>query len=78
MRQQSFDGYSAEVEIYLVIDRQRYDVAQIGSGSLILRDSHDIPPNTHAQLVMRVDGVEEVEQVFLGDGVQGEAVASFF
>lgn len=78
MGQRWFNGYSAEVEIYLIIDGRRYDVAQIGKGSLILRDSHEIPPSTHAKLVVKIDGVEEVEQVFLGEGVRGEELASFF
>ena len=79
MGQKWFDGYSAAVEIYLVIDGKRYDVAQIGAGSLILRDSHKIPPHTHAKLVMNLDGVEESENIFLGEGANNnEELVPFF
>ena len=79
MSQRSLDGYSAEVEIYLEIAGERYDVAQIGGGALLLRDSHTIPPGTEAKLFMRIDGVEEVEQIFLGSGaVNNEEAVSYF
>jgi hypothetical protein len=79
MGQRWFDGYSADVEIYLLIDGKRYDVAQIGAGSLMLRESHQIPPDTHAKLVIKIDGVEQVESVFLGDGAENnEELVSFF
>jgi hypothetical protein len=79
MGQRWLDGYSAEVEIYLEVAGKRYDVAQIGGGSLLLRDSHTIPPATEAKLVMRIDGVEEVEQIFLGSGaVNNEVAVSYF
>ena len=79
MGQRWFDGYSADVEIYLVIDDKRYEVAQIGSGSLILRDFREIPPCTHAKLIMNIDGNEEAEDVFLGDGAKGnEELVPYF
>ena len=79
MGQKWFDGYSAAVEIYLLIDGKRYDVAQIGAGSLILRDSHKIPPHTHAKLVIKIDGTEEAEYVFLGEGANNnEELVPFF
>ena len=79
MGQKWFDGYSAEIEIYLVINDKRYDVAQIGAGFLMLRDSNEIPPHTHAKLVMIFDGVEEAENVFLADGAKNnEELVPFF
>lgn len=41
MGQRWLDGYSAEVEIYLLVNGKRFDVAQIGNGSLILRPRSD-------------------------------------
>jgi hypothetical protein len=62
------DGYSAAIEIYLIIGGQKHDVAQIGGGSLILRHAVKIPPMTNAKLVVKIDGREEVEQVLITDG----------
>lgn len=62
------DGYSADVEIFLLIDDQRHDVAQIGAGSLILRRPREIAPDTTARLIIRIDGREDDEQVLLPDG----------
>jgi hypothetical protein len=79
MGQRWFDGYSADVEIYLVIDGERYDVAQICRGSLFLRSPREIPPSTSAKLVIKIDGVEESEQVLLAKGaVPDEMAVSFF
>jgi hypothetical protein len=79
MGQRWFDGYSADVEIYLMIEGKRYDVAQICRGSLFLRDSHQLPPSTIAKLVIKIDGVEESEQVCLGNGaISDELAVSFF
>jgi hypothetical protein len=78
MGQRWFDGYSADVEIYLVIDGKRYDVAQICRGSLFLRDAHQIPPATTAKLVIKIDGIEESEQVFLGNGAVDDRLAVNF
>lgn len=72
MGQRWLDGYSAHVEIYLVVDGKRFDIAQIGDGSFILRDAGEIPIGTIAKLVIKIDGHEEEEQIFLYEG----AVAS--
>jgi hypothetical protein len=79
MGQRWFDGYSADVEIYLLIDGKRYDVAQICRGQLFLRDSHKIPPSTSAKLVIKIDGIEESDQVILSNGaVSDELAVNFF
>lgn len=62
------DGYSASIEIYLLVAGERYNVAQVANGALILRDPRPIPPETTATLVMRVDDKEERSEVFLRDG----------
>ena len=75
MGQRWFDGYSADIEIYLLINGKRYDVAQIGGGSLILREPAPIPASTNARLIIRIDGHEEVEHVFLAEGADREDYA---
>jgi hypothetical protein len=79
MGQRWLDGYSAAVEIYLIVDGTRHDVAQIGDGSLILREEVDIEPDTDAKLVMIIDGHEEMETVVLPKGAsRSDKVVPFF
>lgn len=62
-----------------MVDGKRHDVAQIGGGSLILREAAPIPPATNAKLVIKIDGVEEIEHVFLAEGAdQPETPIPFF
>ncbi len=70
MGQRWLDGYSAEVEIYLLIDGRRISVAQIAGDTLILRDQQPIPPGTMATLVIKIDDHEEREQIFLQAGAE--------
>ena len=73
------DGHSSDVEIYLLIDGKRFEVAQIADGTLILRDTHEIPPGTSAILVIKVDGHEEREEIFLRSGATSrEELVPFF
>ena len=79
MGQRWLDGYSAEVEIYLLIDGRRLDVAQIAGDTLVLRDQQVIPPETSATLVIKIDGHEEREQIFLQAGAESsEELVPFF
>lgn len=78
MGQRWLDGYSAAVEIYLLVDGTRYDVAQIGAGSLILRGPAQIAAQTMATLVMVVDGEEERQQIVLCSNVQDEEPVTYF
>jgi len=78
MGQRWLDGYSSEVEIYLLIGGARYDVAQIGGGSLILRGSPTISAGTSATLVILVDGEEERQEIMLCQEVQYEEPVAFF
>lgn len=68
MGQRWFDGYSAQVEIFLLVDGKRYEVAQIGAGSLVLRGKFSIPPNTEAKLIIRIDGHEERDTILICNG----------
>ena len=78
MGQRWLDGYSADVEMYLLVKGKRYDIAQIGGGSFILRGEHDIPAKTSAELVIKIDGEEERQQILIcEDARQDEPVAYF-
>jgi hypothetical protein len=80
MGQRWLDGYSADVEIYLLIGRRRIDVAQIAGDVLVLRDSQNsIPPETIATLVVLVDGHEEREHILLRSGAEStQELVPFF
>lgn len=75
MGQKWFDGYSADVEIFLLNEGKRYEVAQIGGGSLILREPAPILAGTNVTLVIRIDGHEVQEEVFLGESSDVHAPA---
>ena len=78
MGQRWLDGYSAHVEIYLEVGGERFDIAQIGDGSFILRDAGQIPIGTRGRLVIKIDGHEEEEQIFLFEGtVSGKETVEF-
>lgn len=78
MGQQWSDGYSADVDVYLLIDDKRYDIAQIGSGSFILRGNYQISAQTQATLVIVVDGVEERQQIVICEDARDEEPVAFF
>jgi hypothetical protein len=67
------DGYSAQVEIYLVVGDQKLDVAQVGPGWFILQEPNALPPETEAELVITVDGRETRRHVFIHDGALVDA-----
>jgi hypothetical protein len=73
------DGYSAHVDMYLLIDGEQVGVAQVGPGWFILETDRAIPPETDAELVIAVDGRETRRHIFLPAGAirQGTEVAYF-
>jgi hypothetical protein len=78
MGQRWLDGYSAAVEVYLLIKGKRHDIAQIGGGSFILRGKHDIAAKTEATLVVVVDGIEERQQILICEDARNEEPVAFF
>ena len=48
-------GYSAAVEIELLMDNRSFSVAQIGRGMLIVDESVSLPCQ-HGELILTVDG----------------------
>lgn len=57
-------GYSADVETYLLVDGRKVPVSHVGPDTVILR-SDDFVPSGHAQIVIVIDGREEVYDVIL-------------
>jgi hypothetical protein len=49
------DGFSAHVELFLLVEDKKLRVAQVGPESLILRDTCTIPPGTRGRIVIKVD-----------------------
>jgi hypothetical protein len=79
MGQRWLDGYSAEVELYLLIDGERIDIAQIADGSIILRDPYVIQSGTSATLVIKIDGHEEREEIVLKSSAENNReLVTFF
>ncbi len=78
MGQRWLDGYSSDVEAYLLIKGKRHDIAQIGNGSLILRGNPEVPSGTPATLVILIDGVEERQEIVLCADAQREEPVAFF
>jgi hypothetical protein len=58
------NGYSAPVTLELRAHGQTYPVAQVGDGSLILRDPRRLPPGP-AEIIVTVAGVRDVHEVVL-------------
>ena len=65
------DGYSTQVRLYLLVEGEQLRIAKIGSANFVLRDQLAIPASTHAQLQIDVDGITELQDVFLPQGSRG-------
>lgn len=55
-------GYSAEVEIFLLVDGRKLPVSHVDDKTLILREE-EVVPNGPAQIIMRIDGRENTYDV---------------
>lgn len=65
---QAPNGYSADVDIKLVVGDRVLDVAQVLHEEVILRDPIDAPPGP-AELVLTIDGREHRRAAELADGL---------
>jgi hypothetical protein len=75
----SKNGYSAQVDIQLHVGDKQLVVAQVGPGSLVLRQPCFIPASTVGQLVIKVDEREERHDVLLFEGATSDQeVVNFF
>lgn len=62
------DGYSADVEIYLLLeDGRRLEISQIANGRFFLREPSALP-EMFARVVIKVDGRERAIDVLLYQG----------
>jgi hypothetical protein len=61
-------GYSACVELQLIVGERIYDLHAIGPGRICLRDPAELAP-CEALVVMQVDGHEDRWPVYLPDGL---------
>jgi hypothetical protein len=59
------DGFSSAVRIFLEINGQVMRVAQVGEGSLILRDQGSVEPNAEARIIITVDHNRRVYPVVI-------------
>jgi len=69
-------GYSATVEVYVIVNGQRIEVAEIGPDSMVLRD-HDHVACGHAEIVIEVDGQKETRHVFLSNYDTASSILEF-
>lgn len=70
MGTQHKDGYSADVEGFLVVAGQRIRLATSNGCSVVLAESCELVPNTVAELLVIVDGSETSRAVTLPSGVR--------
>jgi hypothetical protein len=61
-------GYSAKVELQLLVNGQFLDVAQVGPTRCVLTQPIDLPPGTEGEFVLTVDGRDRRWHVLLVDG----------
>jgi hypothetical protein len=64
----SAEGYSSQVELYLVVAGVSHPLSRIGNGCFSFREPRDLPAATQGQLIVKVDGREDVRSVVLPDG----------
>ncbi|HEX4146901.1 MAG TPA: hypothetical protein VHY91_25615 [Pirellulales bacterium] len=63
------DGYSASVELYVLVGDKRFGVAQVGPSFFVLKDQEvAIPPGTDGRLVIIIDGREKSYPIFMQRG----------
>ncbi len=68
-----YDGYSAEVEIYLSTDGVKLPIGRVGPNYAVLRESVDLPIGAEATIVIIVDGTEHRYDVVLFHGLSRES-----
>ena len=72
------DGYSASVEGYFIVGKQRLRLAKTNGSSFCLAEPRALPPETRGELVVIVDGQENRRSVELPDGaVESQIVVPY-
>ena len=78
MGRQYEDGYSADVEGFLVVGSSRFRLAKTNGCTLVLAESCELAPGTAGEIVLVIDGNASSRLVVLPDGVpKGQNVASY-
>ena len=65
-------GYSANVEMYLVLADRQLELAQLGPEHCILRNSESFP-STSGEIVLIVDGHETRVPAYFSEGATSES-----
>jgi hypothetical protein len=72
------DGYSANVEGYFVVGKQRLRLAKTNGRTFVLADPCVLAPATNGELIVTVDGEERRCSVEVPDGVlDGQTIVPY-
>ena len=72
------DGYSADVEGFLVVDGQRTRLAKTNGSEFVLAEPCELTPGTEGELLVIVDGNKHSRRVTLPDGIsEGQTVVVY-
>jgi hypothetical protein len=72
------DGYSASVEGYFVIAGRRIRLAKTNGSTFVVAESCELAPGTSGEIVVIVDGEENVRSVAIVNGVvAGQTVVEY-
>jgi len=69
-------GYSASVDVYMIVNGQRIEIAEIGPDSMVLRD-HEQVVRGAAEIVIEVDGQKETHHVILCNHDTASSILEF-
>ncbi|MBI3463007.1 MAG: hypothetical protein HY000_08095 [Planctomycetes bacterium] len=65
-------GYSAKIDLQLLVNGQALDVAQVGPSRCVLTQPVDLPPGTEGEFILTVDGHDRRWHVLLLDGAAAD------
>ena len=62
------DGYSSQVDIFLIVDGLQIPAVKVCGDSIVLQRPCDLPPNLECLVAVDVDGRRQLRRVELVDG----------
>jgi hypothetical protein len=65
-------GYSARVDLKLLVNGRLLDVAQVGPDRCVLRNPVELPQGTEGEIIMHVDNHERRWHVLLFEGANSD------
>ena len=72
------DGYSADVEGYLVVDGRRTRLAKTNGSVFVLAEPREVTPGTEGELLVIVDGRKHSRRVMLPAGIsEGQSIVVY-